>query len=121
MMTPSQETRRKRVKELHRLIHHHNERYYQLDAPEISDAEYDALLRELQLLESRYPELLTADSPTQRVGAAPLSKFEPAQHEVPMLSLSNVFDEKALGDFDRRVHERLGLPGSQPITYVAEP
>lgn len=107
-----------RAAELHKQLHHHNHLYYMLDAPEIPDAEYDRLLRELQQLESDYPELLTADSPTQRVGAEPLPAFGEVQHEVPMLSLGNAFSEEELQDFDRRVRERLGV---DVVTYSCEP
>ncbi|TAN47978.1 MAG: NAD-dependent DNA ligase LigA, partial [Methylococcaceae bacterium] len=107
-----------RAAKLRDLIEHHNRQYYQLDAPLISDAEYDALLRELQDLESQYPTLVTADSPTQRVGAAPVDTFEPVVHEVPMLSLDNAFDDEELADFDRRLRERLSV---DEVEYVAEP
>ena len=87
-----------RLEELRRQLHYHNHRYYVLDDPEISDAQYDRLLRELEELESRYPDLITPDSPTQRVGARPLEKFETLPHTVPMLSLENAFNrEEVLG------------------------
>ncbi len=96
----------------------HNHRYYVLDDPSIPDAEYDRLFRELQQLESEHPELRTEDSPTQRVGGAPLPEFESVRHAVPMLSLDNCFSEGELRDFDRRV--RQGLNRERP-SYVAEP
>ncbi|BBL71032.1 NAD-dependent DNA ligase LigA [Methylogaea oryzae] len=96
----------------------HNRQYYQLDAPLISDAEYDALLRELQALEGRYPQLICPESPTQRVGAAPLDAFAAVAHEVPMLSLDNAFDDEELAAFDRRLRERLGVDS---VEYAAEP
>ncbi|WP_407922437.1 NAD-dependent DNA ligase LigA [Acidihalobacter prosperus] len=108
-----------RARMLRERIEHHNYRYYVLDDPEVSDAEYDALLRELQTLESAYPELITPDSPTQRVGAKPAGGFGEVRHRVPMLSLENCFDETELRAFDRRVRERLGLGGE--IEYMAEP
>ncbi len=110
---------RERAAELRATIAHHNYLYYVLDAPEIPDAEYDRLLRELQALENEYPVLITSDSPTQRVGAAPLKAFGEVRHELPMLSLDNAFDDDEVADFDRRVRERLGTAG--PIGYVAEP
>ncbi len=108
-----------RAVKLREQIDHHNYRYYVLDDPEIPDSEYDRLLRELQELESRHPELITADSPTQRVGAEPLGAFEEVQHRVPMLSLENAFSEEEMTEFDRRVRERLGE--EQKIVYAAEP
>ncbi len=110
---------RRRVEELRRQIHYHNYRYYVLDDPVISDAEYDALLRELQDLETRYPEIVTPDSPTQRVGAPPLEAFEPAEHAVPMLSLENAMDAEELREFDARIHRFLGI--EDPIVYACEP
>ncbi|HFD86808.1 MAG TPA: NAD-dependent DNA ligase LigA, partial [Gammaproteobacteria bacterium] len=100
-------------------IEYHNYRYYVLDDPEIPDAEYDRLMRELETLEKAHPEIVTATSPTQRVGARPLKGFAEVRHEIPMLSLSNCFTEEELIAFDRRVHERLEI--STPIEYVAEP
>jgi DNA ligase (NAD+) len=111
------ETARRRAAELRRLVEHHNYRYYVLDAPEVPDAEYDRLLRELQDLEALYPDLVTADSPTQRVGATPIESFGEVAHEVPMLSLANAFTEEEVGDFDRRVRERLGVGR---VEYAAE-
>ncbi len=100
-------------------IDHHNYRYYVLDDPEIPDIEYDRLLRELQRLEAEYPELITPDSPTQRVGAEPLEAFAQVEHALPMLSLDNAFSETEMEDFDRRVRERLDT--DEEIGYVAEP
>jgi DNA ligase (NAD+) len=108
----------RRAEQLRRELQEHNHRYYVLDAPSISDAEYDALLRELQALEAVHPELLTADSPTQRVGAAPAADFAPVRHRLPMLSLNNCFSDDELGDFDRRVREGLARDA---VDYVAEP
>jgi len=112
------QTVRKRVTELHQELHEHNHRYYVLDDPLISDAEYDRLLRELQDIETRYPELITPDSPTRRVGAAPLKSFGEVRHAVRMLSLDNAFNDTELADFDRRVRERLEL---DTVDYAAEP
>ena len=108
----------KQVKLLRDEINHHNYCYYVLDEPEIPDKEYDRLLRELQELERQYPELITPDSPTQRVGAAPLVQFDEVQHLLPMLSLNNAFDEQEVNDFDRRAREKLG---AEKIEYAAEP
>ncbi len=107
-----------RAAELRRTLEHHNHRYYVLDDPSIPDAEYDRLFRELQEMEQQHPELRTADSPTQRVGGAPLKEFAPVQHRLPMQSLNNCFSEEELGEFDRRVREGLGL---EVVDYVAEP
>ena len=111
-------TVRNRATELHAELHEHNYRYYVLDDPAISDAQYDALLRELQDLEQRYPELLTPDSPTQRVGAPPVTAFGEVRHEQRMLSLDNAFSDEELADFDRRVRERLD---TESVDYAAEP
>ncbi|MFN2338609.1 MAG: NAD-dependent DNA ligase LigA [Gammaproteobacteria bacterium] len=108
----------KRIDELRTQLHHHNYCYYVLDTPEIPDAEYDRLYRELQQLEARYPDLVTPDSPTQRVGAEPLKAFGTVQHELPMLSLDNAFNDEELADFDRRVRERLEV---EQVEYAAEP
>ncbi len=104
---------------LRREIEEHNHRYYVLDAPSISDAEYDALFRRLLQLEERYPELRSPASPTQRVGAPAAEKFESVRHSVPMLSLDNAMSEKEFLDFDERV--RRGLRTLDPIEYVVEP
>ena len=114
----------RRVLELRRLIEEANYRYYVLDDPAIPDAEYDRLLRELQDLEATCPELVTPDSPTQRVGAAPLKDFAQVAHEVPMLSLNNAFSESEVAAFDRRAREGLGREGEQsdePLEYAVEP
>ena len=111
---------RARVDELRKEIDHHNYCYYVLDNPEIPDSVYDQLLRELQALEADHPELITPDSPTQRVGAEPLASFAEVRHQVPMLSLDNAFSDQEMAEFDRRVRERLELADS-PVTYVAEP
>ena len=97
-----------RAAALREAIRRHDHRYYVLDDPEIADQEYDALMRELEALEERHPGLVTADSPTQRVGAAPSAAFPEVVHRVPMLSLANAFDEGEVRAFDRRIRERLG-------------
>lgn len=96
-------------------------RYYVLDDPAVPDAEYDRQYRALQALEQQHPELISADSPTQRVGDVPLDAFDQVQHEVPMLSLDNVFDDEGLRAFDARIVERLDLDANSTIAYVAEP
>lgn len=106
------------AKKLREQIAYHNYRYYVLDNPEIPDVEYDRLFRGLQELEEKYPELITPDSPTQRVGAEPLKGFAEVRHEIPMLSLGNVFSEEELVDFDRRVRDGLGVA---TVEYCAEP
>jgi DNA ligase (NAD+) len=100
---------RERALALRAEIEEHNHRYYVLDAPLISDAEYDRLFRELQALEAEHPELVSADSPTQRVGAAPLPEFAAVAHATPMLSLNNAFADEEVAAFDRRVHEGLAI------------
>jgi DNA ligase (NAD+) len=107
-----------RIEDLRRLIDYHNYRYYALDQPEISDAEYDKIFRELVDLENRNPELITPDSPTQRVGFAPIEKFLPFRHEIPLLSLENAMNTEEALDFDRRVRKLLGT--SKKVDYVAE-
>jgi DNA ligase (NAD+) len=98
---------RSRIGELRRLIRYHNDRYYRDDAPEVSDAEYDALFRELSALEEKHPELFDPDSPTQRIGAEPVESFGTVVRDVPMLSLQNTFSEEELREFDRRVRRFL--------------
>ena len=110
---------KKKVEKLREEIEYHNYRYYVLDQPEISDAEYDRLLRELEKIEQQYPELRSPNSPTQRVGAPPLEEFEIVRHSIPMLSLANAFDEPEARDFDKRVKKFLG--SSADVEYVAEP
>ncbi len=110
-----------RIEALRKTINHHNRLYYVYDAPEIPDAEYDRLLRELQALEQQHPDLITPDSPTQRVGDAPLEGFDEVAHRVPMLSLDNAFSEQEMADFERRIRDRLKLADGQRIHYQAEP
>ena len=111
-----------RIDELRTLIRHHEERYYVLNAPEIADVEFDALMRELERLEAENPDLLTADSPTQRVGGRPVEGFETVEHVQPMLSLDNAYAEDELRAFDERVRRGLGESGAIPerVPYVAE-
>ena len=108
-----------KIASLRNKLHEHNYRYYVLDQPVISDAAYDALLKELEELEKQYPELITPDSPTQRVGTAPLDTFNRIEHRLPMFSLSNTYDTKEIIDFEQRVRKLIGE--EQKITYVVEP
>lgn len=111
-----------RVRELRIQLEYHNKRYYQLDAPEISDAEYDALFRELASLEERYPDLVTSDSPSQRVGGAASGRFRTVVHRLPMLSLENaVNDEEIRAKLDARVKKELGLAENSAVSYMCEP
>ena len=108
-----------RIDALRAAIERHNYRYYVLDDPEVTDATYDSLLRELQELEAAHPELATPDSPTRRVGAAPAAAFSPVRHRVPMLSLQNAFTVEELAEFDQRVRRLLGR--EEPLPYALEP
>ena len=110
-----------RIKWLASELERHNRLYYEMDMPEIADAEYDALFRELQQLETSFPELALPDSPTGRVGGRPLAKFTQVRHSTPMLSLENAFTEKDIVDFDDRVKRYLGLSSDTEISYVCEP
>src|SRR5262245_1550301 len=109
---------REDVARLRRNIAYHDHRYYVLDDPEITDAEYDALFRRLQELEAEHPTLVTPDSPTQRVGATPQSGFETVRHTHQMLSLSNVTTAEEMAEFDARVRKLLG---HEHVEYVVEP
>jgi DNA ligase (NAD+) len=106
-----------RVEELRAALRKHEHLYYVMDAPVISDAEYDALMRELKQLEAEHPSLLTPDSPTQRVGGKPADGFKKMRHSRPMLSLDNAYSAEELRDWDRRVHE---LAGKLPVEYTSE-
>jgi DNA ligase (NAD+) len=110
-----------RIEALRAEINRHNRLYYEEDRPEVSDAEYDRLFRELQELERQFPDLLAPDSPTLRVGGKPLDKFIQVTHRIPMLSLENAFDEGDILDFDDRVKRFLGLPAGTELDYVCEP
>ena len=116
-----------RILELRTELDQHNYRYHVMDEPSIPDAEYDRLFHELKALEAAHPELVTSDSPTQRVGSAALSAFTQVRHEVPMLSLGNAFEETDMREFDRRVTEGLDLPvgdllgGGAAVEYSCEP
>ena len=119
MSTPSQAMQRHQQLKLE--IEDHNTAYHSFDAPKISDAEYDLLMRELQALEAQYPDLQSPDSPSQRVGAAPLDEFRQIKHELAMLSLSNGFSDQDIRAFDKRLHKQLETDESLSFTYVAEP
>ena len=106
-----------RAAQLRELLRHHEYQYYVLDSPTISDQEYDALMNELKALEAAHPELLTSDSPTQRVGGRPAEGFQKVPHSRARLSLDNAYNEEELRDWDRRVRE---LAGTLPVLYVAE-
>ena len=107
----------KKIEDLREKLRHHEYLYYALDAPEITDAEYDSLMRQLKALEDAHPQLITPDSPTQRVGGKPREGFVKVAHSSPMLSLDNALGETELRDFDRRVRSLLG---DEQFTYVAE-
>ena len=111
----------KRADDLRTTLEYHNRCYYLLDAPEITDAEYDRLFRELQSLERAYPGLARPDSPTQRVGGAALDKFSAVKHSIPMLSLENATNENEIREFDQQIRKFLGLAADQQISYVCEP
>jgi DNA ligase (NAD+) len=106
------------IEQLRQQLHYHNHRYHVLDRPEISDAEYDQLMRRLQELEAAFPDLITPDSPTRRVGAAPLEEFGTVRHSTPMLSLDNAFSAAEVREFDERIKRQLGR--GEAIEYVAE-
>ncbi|HPQ67992.1 MAG TPA: NAD-dependent DNA ligase LigA [bacterium] len=117
-MTPDDP--RERIRWLREEIKRHNRLYYEQDAPLITDAQYDALLRELQELEAQYPAEASPDSPTRTVGYAPLEKFDKVEHRTPMLSLQNAMNEAELREFDQRLKRFLSLPPDEPLRYVCE-
>jgi len=108
-----------RLKELRDAIRHHEECYYIRNAPEISDEQFDALLHELEQLEAAHPDLVTADSPTQRVAGRAVEGFPTVQHLMPMLSLDNAYNDEELRAFDERVRKGAGV-GDRSVAYVAE-
>ncbi|NNK38416.1 MAG: NAD-dependent DNA ligase LigA, partial [Xanthomonadales bacterium] len=109
---------RRRIEALRAEIAQHDYRYYVLDEPSIPDAEYDRLMRELQSLEAKYPEWITSESPTQRVGGEPLDRFAAVRHRTPMLSLGNAFSDEEIDAFHERVARGLEV---DHVDYVAEP
>ena len=118
---PASSAIEKSLESLRDQIRFHNHRYHVLDDPEVPDAEYDRLMRQLQALEKEHPKLITPDSPTQRVGDEPKSGFGTVEHRVPMLSLDNAFSAEELQDFHRRVTARLEMEESASLRYAAEP
>ncbi len=114
-----EEEAKKRIEELRNRINYHNYRYYILADPEISDEKYDELYRELVSLEEQFPQLITPDSPTQKVGGEPLKEFKSVRHELPMLSLDNTYNFDEIREFDRRIKELLGV--NEDIEYTVEP
>src|SRR5438105_2983440 len=116
-MEPDMPSSAQRAEELRRLIDHHNYLYYTEAKPEISDREFDRLLEELKELEAKHPELITPDSPTQRVGGQPVEGFAPVTHRLPMLSIDNTYNADELREFDKRV--RKALKG-ESVQYVVE-
>jgi DNA ligase (NAD+) len=117
----SADNRQSRAAELRSLITYHNRCYYELDTPEITDAEYDELFRELNGIEKERPDLVVADSPTLRVGGAPQEKFLPVRHRTPMLSLENALQEDAIRGFDQRIRTVLAMTDTVPLIYQCEP
>ncbi|MDQ0215565.1 NAD-dependent DNA ligase [Oikeobacillus pervagus] len=111
-----QQTAEKQVQKLHQLLNQYNYEYYVLDNPSVPDAEYDRLMQELIKMEEKFPSFITPDSPTQRVGGEVLQSFTKVEHRIPMLSLSNAFNEEDLRDFDRRVRQGL----QEDFTYICE-
>ena len=118
---PASTAIREELESLRKQIRYHSYRYHVLDDPEVPDAEYDRLMRQLQDVEEKNPELVTPDSPTQRVGDEPVSAFGTIEHRIPMLSLGNAFSPDELRDFHRRVTERLEMDADDPLRYAAEP
>ncbi len=112
---------KKRIEELRKLLHYHNYRYYVLDDPVISDAEYDMLLNELKKLEEQFPEFYDENSPTVKVGGEPLSKFEKVEHKIPMLSLEDGFSDEEIIEFDKKIKRFLNLSENEIIEYSVEP
>src|SRR3954470_6398409 len=108
-----------RLTQLRQEIRHHEERYYIHNAPDISDEEFDRLVHELERLEAEYPDLVTPDSPTQRVAGRPVEGFETVEHIAPMLSLDNAYNDEELMAFDERVRKGAGL-GDAAVAYIAE-
>ena len=113
-----EERARARIRELVEIISHHDVKYYVEDDPEVTDHEYDQLMNELKALESEHPELVSPDSPTQRVSGRPVDEFPQVEHKVVMLSLDNCYSPDDLREFDSRVRKWLG---EEPVEYVVEP
>src|SRR3972149_6666908 len=120
-MARKKETPGEEVKRLREEINYHNYRYYVLDSPVVTDAEYDRLMRRLEELEGKYPGLVTPDSPTQRVGAKPITEFGSIRHTIPMLSLKTAFAGEEAIEFDGRIKRSLKPPAETVIEFAAEP
>jgi DNA ligase (NAD+) len=120
-MQISEQEARAEIMRLSDEIRHHNALYHQQNNPEITDAEYDILMRQLEALEAQFPQFLKLDSPTQKVGAAPAETFSKVRHRVPMLSLNNAFSDEEVHEFDARVRRFLGLAENEKIDYICEP
>src|SRR5689334_437578 len=114
------DTAAERAATLRAEIAKHNHAYHVLDSPSISDAEYDGLMRELWAIEEKYPDLVTPDSPTQRVGDAPVSAFGSIVHRRPMLSLGNAFSSDELREFDKRAKRSVGMGENEVVEYICE-
>jgi DNA ligase (NAD+) len=119
--TPVATTPAQKIADLRNVVQYHNARYHQHDAPEIPDADYDKLFDQLAALEQQYPEFITPDSPTQRVGDQPLSSFVQVTHDEPMMSLAKVFNDSDLADFEARILKRLDAHEGAIPTYSCEP
>jgi DNA ligase (NAD+) len=115
------EDAKKDIEELKQKIRYHDYRYYVLNAPVISDYEYDQMMRKLKSLEERYPQFKMPDSPTQRIGGKPLEKFEKIKHKIPMFSLEDAFSPDEAREFDKKVKRFLKFPSEKDISYSVEP
>ncbi|MDR4508343.1 MAG: NAD-dependent DNA ligase LigA [Candidatus Brocadiaceae bacterium] len=113
-------TIKEKIEQLRRTIRYHDSKYYVENAPEITDYEYDTLFKELQSLEELHPDLVTSDSPTQRVGGKPVAQFSPVQHKIPMLSIDNTYSEEEIREFDKRIKRMAHIDTHQGIEYVVE-
>ena len=111
---------RAELKNLAGIIRHHDELYYRHDAPEVSDADYDALRQRNDQIEKRFPKLVRADSPSRRIGAAPAEGFGKVRHGVPMLSLANAFNDEDVTHFVERIHRFLGIDAKEALAFTAE-
>src|SRR5689334_5841565 len=119
--TMTQEQAAAELKRLAKVLAEHDKRYYQDDAPTVSDADYDALRQRNNAIEARFPELIRKDSPSRKVGAAPTGRFKKVRHAVPMLSLDNAFSEEDVTDFVSRIRRFLKLADDEEIVFLAEP
>ena len=108
------------IEQLRDTIRYHDRKYYVENNPEITDYEYDQLVKELQQFEKTYPHLIVPDSPTQRVGGEPLTQFSTVEHKIPMLSIDNTYSDNELEEFDQRIKRMAGIDGHRNIEYVVE-